>query len=329
MESSADRLSQYAWGSQDGRGHEAEERHHSNTQQSGPDKSPSHSGKVSPLPPRTKGMRKGLSLDGLPQEEMGDIMPEEGEGEPSLKQIMEAICTCQATLTEHIDGIRAEMSFLKNDVQNIRERATEAEHRISDLEDVVRPLENKVQHIHCEVNAHTDKLSDMEDRQRRNNIRLVGFPEKAEGKQPEDFLEMWLKENMVNNTFSRLFAIERAHRVPSKPPSPGSHPHPMIARILHFRDRENILCAARTMGDLQFNGNRISIYPDFSSATQKQRASFVHVKKRLRDLQLAYSMLYPAKLRVVDRGKVSFFSSPIEASRWLDTRGRNSPEDRH
>lgn len=141
--------SQYAWGSQDGGGHEADEPSPSNTQQSGTDRPPSHSGKVSPLPPRTKGLRRGLSLDGLPQEELGDITPEVGEGEPSLKQIMEAICTCQATLTEHIDGIRAEMSFLKKDVQTIRERATEAEQRISDLEDVVRPLEHKVQNIHC------------------------------------------------------------------------------------------------------------------------------------------------------------------------------------
>ena len=98
----------------------------------------------------------------------------------------------------------------------------------------------------------------------------------------------------------------------------------MIARILHFRDRENILRAARTVGDLQFNGNKISIYPDFSAATQKQRASFLHVKKRLRDVHMAYSMMYPAKLRVVDEGKVFFFNSPTEASRWLDTRGRPS-----
>ena len=131
---------------------------------------------------------------------------------------MEAICNCQATLTEHIDGIKTEMSFLKQDMQTIRERAGEAERRISDLEDVVRPLENKLHDVHSEVGAHTDKLWDMEDRQRRNNIRLVGFPEKVEGKQPEDFLELWLKDSFPDTTFSRLFAIERAHRIPSKPP---------------------------------------------------------------------------------------------------------------
>lgn len=175
-------------------------------------------------------------------------------------------------------------------------------------------MESKVQTPHREVNAYTDKLGDIEDRQRRNNVRFVGFPEKAEGKQPEDFLELWLKDNMADTMFSRLFAIERAHRIPSKPPTPGAHPCPIIACILHFRDRESILHAARTGGEVQYNGYHISIYPDFSAATQKQRASFIHVKKRLRDLQLAYSMLYLAKLRVVDRGKVSFLNTPTEAS---------------
>lgn len=324
MEPAAERLSRYAWGSQDGGAHEAVEQGPSSTQRSGANRTSSQPGKVSPLPRRSPGKKRGLSLVRLPCDDIATESAVNAE-EPSLKQIMEAIYTCQTTLTEHIDGMRAEMSFLKQDVQTIRERASEAEQRISDMEDVVWPMEGKVQYLHKEINAHTDNLGDMEDRQRRNNVRFVGFPEKAEGTQPEDFLELWLKDNMADTTFSRLFAIERAHRIPSKPPPPGAHPRPMIARILHFRDRESIFRAACTGGELQYNGNRISIYPDFSAATQKQRASFIHVKKRLRDLQLPYSMLYPAKLRVVDGGKVSFFNNPTKASRWLDSRGRRSP----
>lgn len=135
----------------------------------------------------------------------------------------------------------------------------------------------------------------MEDRQRRNYVRFVGFPEKAEGKQPEDFLELWLKDNMVDTMFSCLLAIERAHRIPSKPP-PGAHPRLIIACILHFRDPESILRAARTGGDLQYNGNRISIYPDCSAATQKQRASFIHVEKKAPRLTPGIQYAVPGKI---------------------------------
>lgn len=108
-------------------------------------------------------MRRGFSLNTLSHKDPGDIALLEGDAAPSLKQIMETIHTYQSTLTKHIDGTRAEISFLKQDVQNIREKATEAEQRISDLEDEVRPLEGTVQNTQREVIDHADELGDMED----------------------------------------------------------------------------------------------------------------------------------------------------------------------
>lgn len=127
---------------------------------------------------------------------------------------------------------------------------------------------------------------------------------------------------MDPGTFTKLFAIERAHRIPGRVPPKGAPPRSMIAKVLHFRDRENILRAARTGPEMSFDGYRISIYPDFSAVTQKQRASFQPVKKRLRDLNLIYSVLYPATLRIVENGKTYFFTNPTEALEWLDALGR-------
>lgn len=64
-----------------------------------------------------------------------------------------------------------------------------------------------------------------------------------------------------------MFAIERAHRVPGRAPPKGAPPRSMIAKVLHFRDRENILKEARTGPEMEFNGYRMSIYPDFSAPT--------------------------------------------------------------
>lgn len=158
--------------------------------------------------------------------------------------------------------------------------------RIASLKDTVRPLDTAVQVPKKALSEHAVKMADMEDRMRRNNIRLVGFPEGVEGRHPKEFLEGWLTEHMEPGTFTKMFAIERAYRVPGRPPPKGVVPRPMIAKILHFRDRENILKWAE-IGP-EFNGYRILIYRDFSAATQKQRASFQPVKKRLRDLQLIY-----------------------------------------
>lgn len=161
----------------------------------------------------------------------------------------------------------------------------------------------------------------MEDRLRRNNLRFLGFPEGSEGKAPEQFMEQWLTSTFGANMFSKMFAIERAHRVPLRPLPPGAPPRAMLIKLLYFRDREAIIRAAREKGNILFNGNGITIFPDFSVATQKQRATFLVIKRRLRDLQLPYSMLYPARLRVIHQGKAHFFTDPKEAAHWADTLG--------
>lgn len=243
-------------------------------------------------------------------------------GEPTLLQIMDTIKSCHAALSTQIETIRVDFALLKDDVQKVRQRVTQTEHRISAVEDDLNPLMIHVRDLSADNKAQEAKLGDIEDRLRRNNLRFLGFPEGTEGKNPEEFLLAWLKQVFGTDSFSHLFAIERAHRIPLRAPVPGRYPRPMIARFLYFRDKETILRKARNLPELMFNNNRVSIFPDFSAATQKQRAAFQSVKQRLRDRSLPYSMLYPAKLRVVHKGQTQFFSSPKEANRWLESLGQ-------
>lgn len=51
------------------------------------------------------------------------------------------------------------------------------------------------------------------------------------------------------------------------------------------------------------------IFPDLSAAVQHQRAGFMEVKQRLRQMELSYSILFPARLRVVAQETTYFFVS--------------------
>lgn len=59
-------------------------------------------------------------------------------------------------------------------MQNVKEQ------RISDLEDIVHPMESEAQVARKALAEHSAKTADMEDQLRINNIRLVSFPEGAE-----------------------------------------------------------------------------------------------------------------------------------------------------
>lgn len=129
----------------------------------------------------------------------------------------------------------------------------------------------------------------------RNNIRAMGVPERAEGKNPVAFIEAWLPDTCGHDAFSPMFAVKMAHRVPARPPPQGAPPHPSLFRLLNYKDQDAILNKARTAGTLKVDNAKVSLFPDFSAEVQQQRSKCMDIKKRLRTLNIQYFMLYPAK----------------------------------
>lgn len=89
----------------------------------------------------------------------------------------------------------------------------------------------------------------MENRLKRNNVRAVGIPEMAEGKNPAAFIEHWLMKAFGREAFSPMFAVKRAHRVPARPPRPGEPPRPCFFKLMNFKVRDAVLYQARTKGE--------------------------------------------------------------------------------
>lgn len=173
------------------------------------------------------------------------------------------------------------------------------------------------------------RLEDSESRARRNNIRIIGIPEKSEETATDLFVEDLLLNHLAPKGLSKFFTVERAHRVPGGRPKPGAPPSPIIARIFNFRDRDAILQASRVGGPVKFENTTVSFYPDVTQSVQKQRLGFQGVKRRMRDMDLKYAMLFPARLRVEYEDKAFFFDRPDVVSDWLDTLPvRRDPADR-
>ena len=93
-------------------------------------------------------------------------------------------------------------------------------------------------------------------------------------------------------------------------PSPGAPARPIIAHLRHYGDCNAILGCSRELRKVQFQGNKISIYPDFTLLVQNARREFAPVKKLLMNSGHAYALLYPTSLRIVARGKPHIFTDP-------------------
>lgn len=241
-----------------------------------------------------------------------------------LSQIMQGVEDTNGTLKEmraEIGAARTDITLIRDDLKRIRERIGEIEERLGEMEDKTVDWESELKRITVNQKTMQDKLIDLEDRSRRKNLRVIGFPEKSEGANCEEFMEKWLQESYPTLNSLKNFGIERAHRVPFKMTPPGSSPRTILVKLYSSRDRDILLRKSREEGDKEFNGAKIAIYPDYSKTTQEARMKFVQVKRRLRQAGITYSLVFPAKLRVVHQEKVIFFTSAPEASEWIDTRG--------
>lgn len=90
-------------------------------------------------------------------------------------------------------------------------------------------------------------------------------------------------------------------------------------RLLNFKDQDKLLRAVRAAEELTYNNNHLMLFLDFSIETQKLWRPFDAVKAGLRSKGIKYSVLFPAKLWVIDGETVHFFTSPREAAKWLET----------
>lgn len=92
----------------------------------------------------------------------------------------------------------------------------------------------------------------------------------------------------------------------------------MILCLLNFRDRDELLRAARVAREISYQNTKLLLFPDYTMETQKQQRSFDVVKAAMRVKGIKYSILFPAKLRVVDGETVPFFTNPRDATSWLE-----------
>ena len=260
---------------------------------------------------------QGDSVDGsaVPQETL------------TLQDIMRAIKDVKHVLENKIDSTAIEVTLIRTNLHKITDRVKATEDSVSTLTTTVDNLGKNMKHLQKRVDLMASQLDDSEGRSRRNNIRIIGVPEKAEGPSADLFVEDLITQGLQPRGLSKFFGVERAHRVPGKRPPPGAPPRTIIARIFHFRDRDTILQEARVAPPVTYQNSKIGLFPDFTLQVQRQRRTFTELKKALRGQNIRYAMLFPAKLRVADGTKTYFFLTPEEGWRWLEARKENPKTD--
>uniref|UniRef100_A0A3Q3EHW0 L1 transposable element RRM domain-containing protein n=1 Tax=Labrus bergylta TaxID=56723 RepID=A0A3Q3EHW0_9LABR len=175
--------------------------------------------------------------------------------------------------------LKSSLDKLSTRIGDNTKRIMETECRISDGEDRTASLENKLAELERRVKTLTDRAEDSENRSRRDNIRVIGLKEGAEGRQAVKFFGMWLPDTLGLETKRGTIKIDRAHRALGPPKK--DYNRPVIIKLHNFGDKQKILAAVREKGELIFQVTRIHIRQDLSTQVREARRQFNGTCERL------------------------------------------------
>ena len=104
---------------------------------------------------------------------------------------------------------------IKNTLEGINSRITEAEEQISDLEEKIVEITTAEQNKEKRMKRPEDSLRDLWDNIKRTNIRITGVPEEEEKKKgTEKIFEEIIFENFPNMGKEIVNQVLEAKRVP-------------------------------------------------------------------------------------------------------------------
>ncbi|KAJ1099891.1 hypothetical protein NDU88_004984 [Pleurodeles waltl] len=213
-----------------------------------------------------------------------------------------------------IISLTLETKSMHSEIAGFQTRVTVLEHRMANMESHVHKALDKDQEL---LFLHS-KLPDLEDRSRRDNIRIFRFPEHAEGTDTSSFLYSVLPK-LTKIAFDPPLEFRRSHRLGPKRKDGTSKPRLIIACLLRHGQVCQLLSGAQAHGPFKTDGYEIRITADFSRETNERRKGFLALRPRMRQLEVKYGLFKPARLWVTKNGVFKDFCDPEDLQSFLDS----------
>ncbi|KAJ1192565.1 hypothetical protein NDU88_001872 [Pleurodeles waltl] len=188
-----------------------------------------------------------------------------------------------------ITDLTVASSSIHADIAGFRETANALDQCITAVEDQVAVLPD----LEVELRSLRAKITDLEDRSRRDNVRFFGIPEHKEGSDIKSFLKSLLSD-LFGIELSSPPEFQRVHRIGPLHKATSDKPRLIIACFLRHEQARQIISAAKTQDPVSLEGHEIRVAADFSRLTNEQRKAFLALRPQLRNLDIKYGLFEPA-----------------------------------
>ncbi|CAH2327899.1 Hypothetical predicted protein [Pelobates cultripes] len=220
--------------------------------------------------------------------------------------------------TKILTSLQSTLKELRRDVQELEDRMTHVEQKMEDQTAAHNDVADQVQHMQQQLEYTQRKVMDLEDRSRRQNLRLRGIPEEVKQPDLHAFLIGYFKE-LAPDLPAEVLLLDRYHRVQKPTFLPQDTPRDVLTHLHYFLVKEALLQATRGGRDLPQKYKHIKLFTDLSAATLQKRKEFKDVTEALRQNNVQYRWGYPIRLLIRRNGTVTTANTPEEGRRLLRT----------
>lgn len=264
----------------------------------------------------------GASRDASPAPSYDGADTEEEEEPVDLKMILKVLRGVGNEVKEFRKDTKIQLQDIRGELDKTNARLNDVETRVAEHEDKLQDTDEILAEMVITQEKLQEKLTAMEAYSRRETIRLYGVPEGAEsGSQSmTHFVEKLLRENL-DITPSTALQIQRAHRALAPPAASDSRPRSILVKFLCFTVKEEVIRLAWQKKGFTWNNHKINIDHDYPPEIMAMRREYADARKILKEKNLRFRTLYPARLKVFFEEGVKTYNTVEEATADLSSRG--------
>lgn len=234
----------------------------------------------------------------------------------------------EKVLKEELGSMKDSINALQKDLAEHMAAMKGLGDKVDRIHSETRGLKRDVVAVKSDVDKLQEKLIELDDRGRRNNIRLVNLAANREGGDTIRFLQKMLPK-WIPSLGTEPVQIERAHRIYHSMPNKANRPQTLIFKVLNYQDRQAILQGARAAKKnntpIKDEGRELLFFADYSTYTSESRRAFKVVRKDLWAKGISTFLIYPATLRVTYQGRQLSFETVQEAENFRNQLSDDRP----
>lgn len=203
----------------------------------------------------------------------------------------------------HADMIKCINNF-KAEVGDLGERVDHIQKKIGDFAASHNTLIDAHNDQSDEITWLKAKVADLEDRSRRNNIKIRGVPEVILPAQVQQYAQDLMKVFLPSIPESEM-QVDRIHRLPNPSHLPDNIPRDVLMQVHFYQTKEQLMSAFHKHQQSPEKYAHIQIFVDLSQFTMQKRKSLLPVTKALRNHNIPYRWGYPVKLAATHKANTT------------------------